>query len=198
MVGMVRLQVIAPVGIAPRRATILSPIQLPVDVHDGGCQEAKGMRIARIRSVLSTMDRQSPVIRLGRIFQRRGWGRYLHAAAYRRRLSNGRCGARLSFCMASRFHFPLYVFQGADNSGVVFMELGGVRHLLLFTSAENASIYREMQSLTAQMRRLKTATELRDLLTAQIDAEEIKIAVDPTGDAIRGLGDWANVGDGRF
>lgn len=86
----------------------------------------------------------------------------------------------LQLCMADRFRFPLYVFRALNESGVVFKERDGEKHLPLFTSAENASQYRNTHPPDTQIVRLKEPSELRDVLLAHQEVEaDFKIIVDP-------------------
>jgi len=80
--------------------------------------------------------------------------------------------------MTTSLRFPLYALRAAENSDVVFREQDGEKNLLLFTTAENANIYRADRALAAQITRLMTPADLRDLLAAYAAGPEFKIEID--------------------
>lgn len=82
--------------------------------------------------------------------------------------------------MAGRLRFPLYVFRALGESVAVFKVRDGEKHLALFTSAENASQYRNAHATNAQIVRLKEPGELRDVLLAhREEVADFKVIVDP-------------------
>jgi hypothetical protein len=81
--------------------------------------------------------------------------------------------------MPASIRFPLYALKGADGATALFRDHGGERRLLLFTSAENASLFRDRAPSAPSMIRLATPDDLRDLLAAQAVEAEFKIEIDP-------------------
>ena len=83
-------------------------------------------------------------------------------------------------CMADTIRFPLYIFRSVESGSVVFKERDGEKQLPLFTSAEYANCYRKCESMSVQIARLTTPSELRDLLLDHRESfGEFKIAMDP-------------------
>jgi hypothetical protein len=81
--------------------------------------------------------------------------------------------------MSATFRFPLYALKEADGAGALFRQREGERRLLLFTSAENASDYRNRESAGRTMIRLAAPEDLRNLLAAHAVDPEFKIEIDP-------------------
>jgi hypothetical protein len=80
--------------------------------------------------------------------------------------------------MRTKIRFPLYVLKGADSAGIIFREHGSEKNLLVFTTAENASVYRCAQSLNAHVTRLMTPAELRELIAEYATGPEFKVEID--------------------
>jgi hypothetical protein len=82
--------------------------------------------------------------------------------------------------MADTLRFPLYFFRALGTSNVVFTEHEGEKRLPLFSSVENADRYRKSEALNVRIARLRTASELRELLLGERDDSDFKIEMDPT------------------
>jgi hypothetical protein len=81
--------------------------------------------------------------------------------------------------MSTNFRFPLYALKEADGVGALIRQSEGERRLLLFTSAENASIYRNLETAGSTLIRLAAPEDLRSLLAAHAVDAEFKIEIDP-------------------
>jgi hypothetical protein len=90
--------------------------------------------------------------------------------------------------MSESLRFPVYVLRAFGSPNLWLKDQDENQQLAVFTSAEQANLFRSCEALDVQVVRLKTPHELRELLAWQrAKAWEFKVVLNPES-AVAGLG----------